>query len=151
MKTKTILLGVVLTAAVVVLSGCSWLRTMDDTERANAFIETANASPRDYEEMQSHWSSNATNYENMVTSTFWDSTVFADGEQPFAISGLTEGTELAEFPGVTTLEGTVTSDVQQSEVPITFGFVPSETNPLDRVIRVIIIGEPLPDTIQNIR
>ncbi len=151
MKTKTILLGVVLTAAVVVLSGCGWLTAMDDTERANAFIETANASPRDYEEMQSHWSSTATNYDNMVTATFWDTTVFRVGEQPFAISGLSAGDELDDYPGVSTLEGTLTTDVQQSGVPITFGFVPSETNPLDRVIRVIILGEPIPDTIQSVR
>lgn len=151
MKTKTILLGVVLTAAVVVLSGCGWLTAMDDTERANAFIETANASPRDYEEMQSHWSSTATNYDNMVTATFWDGTMFRDGEQPFAVSGLTAGSELADFPGITTLEGTVTSDVVQSGARITFGFVPSETNPLDRVIRVIVIEDPVNDTVQSVR
>ncbi|MFW5814709.1 MAG: hypothetical protein ACOCWX_04610 [Spirochaetota bacterium] len=150
MKTKTILLGVVLTAAVVVLTGCGWLTAMDDTERANAFIETANASPRDYEEMQSHWSSTAKNYENMVTSTFWDETMFRESEQPFAVSGLTAGTELAEFPGVTTLEGTVTSDIV-SGARITFGFVPGETNPLDRVIRVIVIEDPVNDTIQSVR
>ena len=150
MKTKTILLGVVLTAAVVVLSGCGWLTAMDDTERANAFIETANASPRDYEEMQSHWSSTATNYDNMVTATFWDNTPFNPNGQPFSVSGLAAGDELADFPGVTTLKGTISSP-DFSDAPITFGFLPSETNPLDRVIRVIILGEPIPDTIQSVR
>ncbi|MFW5776613.1 MAG: hypothetical protein ACOCZB_04920 [Spirochaetota bacterium] len=151
MKTRSILVGIVLTATVVVLSGCGWLTGMADTERAKAFIETANASPRDYEEMQSHWSSSAESYASMVTEQFWNETVFRDGEQPFEISDLRTGDDLDDYPEATTLQGTLTTDVEQTGVPITFGFVPEETNPLDRVIRVIIIDGGIDDEIQSIR
>lgn len=137
MKTRNILLCATL-LIVLILTGCGWLTGLDDRERAAAFIETANASPRSYTDMRDHFSSAAPNYSSINTEGYWEGTFFAATDQSFSTSGLSSGGEVAGIPGTSSLVGKVSSE-NATDADITFGFVPDETSPNNRLIRVIIV------------
>lgn len=151
MKTKITLAAAVLTG-LLLLSGCEWFlgENLTDSERAEAFIETANESIRDYDAMREHFHPNAPSYSSMNTPGFWEETFFDLGEQPFATRGLQAGDALSDFPGTSSLSGSITSRTFPDDgVAIQFGFLPDPDNPLNRLIYVIIVEGDL-DVIQSI-
>jgi predicted small lipoprotein YifL len=151
MKLKTMLTVAAALVLLSALAGCSLFGALDDSERVAAFIETANATTRDNEEMQSHWSSTAPGYRDMVTDGYWNNTFFNSNDKPFTVSALSSGGEVAGIPGTSSLSGTITSK-NAEDAPVTFGLVPDATNPRNRLLRVIVVEvEGTPYTFQNIR
>ncbi len=151
MKRKTILAAAALTG-LLLLSGCEWFsgEHLTDSERAAAFIETANESPRDYVALREHFHPNAPSYASMNTSGFWEETFFDLGEQPFATRGLQAGDALSGFPGTSSLSGSITSRTFPDDgVAIQFGFLPDPAKSLNRLIYVIIVDDGT-DVIRNI-
>lgn len=151
MKTKTMLAAAVLTG-LLLLSGCEWFlgERLTDSERAAAFIETANESRRDYDAMREHFHPEAPSYSSMNTPGFWEETFFAADEQLFATRGLQAGDALSGFPGTSSLSGSITSRTfPEDGVAIRFGFLPDPASPLNRLIYVIIVEEDL-DIIRSI-
>ena len=148
MKRKTILAAAALTG-LLLLSGCEWFsgEHLTDSERAEAFIETANESIRDYDAMREHFHPEALNYSSMNTQGFWEESFFAVEDREFIVRDLRDGEDLADFPLTSSLSGSVSSR-NAEDATIRFGFLPDPAKPLNRLIYVIIVEEF--DLIQSI-
>ena len=155
MKTRTIVMLVIIAAAVLALSACDGLwgeAPLTDSQRAAAFISDANTSPRDPDDLRSHFHPTLVNeYVAMNDADYWNVlTFFADVDAPFSLSGLSAGGAVPGYDGTTSLSGTVTNGIDAS-YPIQIGFVGDPLNAENRLIRVIIVEVGDGDTIQNIR
>ncbi len=142
MKTKTILAAAVVVLTVLLLSGCQWLfgERLNDSQRAAAFIETANEASRNYDDMRAHFHPTSPSYSSMNTEGFWKNTAFGLDGRPFATRSLADGGELSEYPGTSSLSGTVTSP-NFGESPIKFGFLIDPERPRNKLIYVILVDE----------
>ena len=137
MKRIKIAFSLFVVGALLVLAGCDQLVSLSDAERLDAFLESANASPRDYDEMQSHFSESAPSYSSMNTSGFWDPTVFRVADQQFTVTGRTSGGEVSGYSGSTSISGTFTSTIVSGGEPITFVFVSDTAIIGNRVLAAI--------------
>ncbi len=140
MKTKTILAAAVVVLTVLLLSGCQWLfgERLNDSQRAAAFIETANEASRNYDDMQAHFHPTAQSYSSMNTAGFWEESFFAVADRTFSTRNLQSGGELSEYPGTSSLSGQVSSK-NATDATIHFGFLPDPERPRNKLIYVIIV------------
>jgi hypothetical protein len=138
MKKRSIPVIATIIGAVVLLSSCDGLNLpLSDSERLDAFIATANESPRDYVIMQSHFSESAPGYPSMNTSSFWESTPFELANRPFTVSNTSAGGEVGAYPGSTSITATIELGGPSLTNPVTFVFVDDSATVGNRVLRAI--------------
>lgn len=154
MKFRTLLVPAIVIAFVLALAACDQLLggfPLNDEERAQAFIASANRSPQDPDAMQSHFHpTDVQEYSTMTTVEYWSNTFFSASDQPFTVNDLVEGNGVNGYDGTTSLTGTITSGEVTTPVPIEFGFLADPDNPGNRLLRVIIVNEDT-ELIHNVR
>ncbi|MFW6313744.1 MAG: hypothetical protein ACOC2N_07660 [Spirochaetota bacterium] len=154
MRKRTILILAAIAVVALISIGCDGLLgdpPLTDSRRAAAFIDDANADPRDPLDLQRHFHpTQVSEYTSMNQERYWnDLTFFSFVDRPFIVGELTPGDAVSGHPDTTSLVGTVRSESEPDDVPIAFGFLPDPVNPENRLIRVIIVEEL--ELIQSIR
>jgi hypothetical protein len=149
LQRKQLIQGMLLAVAVtLVVTGCDLLLggPLSEQQRLDAFLADANQTPpRDYVAMQSHFSTAVSAYSSLNTKSFWDDSFFNDAQQPFSVSGEAVGGAHTDFPGSTTITGSITNSI--GTYPFEFVFVDDPSLPDNHLIRAILIdvGDPTQD------
>ena len=114
-------------------------------EQVRGFIDAANDSPQSPTLMQSYFSPEASDYDNMDLESYWELRFFNEADQPFGLQNVQEGGSDPEFANSTTVTASVTNAISPTEgYPATFVLVSDPDNffapPLIRKITVTVGG-----------
>lgn len=133
-----------LVIVVLVVVGCDGLldglpTPLDAQGRVDAFLEDMNATVVDYAAVQENFSTLATDYSSINTSTYWDLSSYLDPdlEQPIAVTDLTAGGTIV-YADATIYTGTLTTaNNPLPGVEIQFAFVEDPNFAGNQLIRAI--------------
>ncbi len=147
---RTIKIVLLAAIAMLLVVGCAQ-RGLSEQERLDQFIKDANATPRDFAQLRSNFSTQVSEYSSMNTETWWDGTYFNDAQQPFDVTNETLGGAHPDFSGSTTITGTI-SNLADSGTTATFVFVANPDPQIadGHLIRAIIIGSGSIEDIRSI-
>ncbi|MFW5718085.1 MAG: hypothetical protein ACOC0E_11655 [Spirochaetota bacterium] len=154
MKKSTITIALAALLLALATTGCDLLLgdKVTEEERLDAFVADANASTRNYEDMQSHFHSTTRERNSMNTEEYWEGTNgFSLNDRTISITDLTSGGEVGGVAGTSSLSGTITTTNLSSGAPITIGFLADETNPREMKIRLILIDGENTEEIRSVR